>query len=172
MPYRDPGAARVARNWVIRMPIVSRCWFVDRKNNSAILVKEPARDSLRKAAEVLAYQFKRETRFDFAPYTASARNAAQEVWLLPSQMVLLGGSEAIACAIGVIFRPPGWHVHWLWVHPYERGQGLIDEAWPHMVHLVAGQRRNRMHGAARWRHLADCGRQAVAPFGGGAQGGR
>lgn len=24
-------------------------------------------------------------------------------------------------------------MHWLWVHQYERGRGLIDSAWLHIV---------------------------------------
>jgi hypothetical protein len=128
--YADPDAARVVRNLAIKMPLISHRWIPDPSNKSVIRVREPAHHGLRRAAEVLAYQFKRETPFDFAPYRADARNAAQEVWLLASPVVAVGYSEAISGAVGIVLRPEGWVVHWLWVHPWERGLGLIDSAWP------------------------------------------
>jgi hypothetical protein len=85
----------------------------------------------RLAAEVYGHAIKRECRYDFP--LATKEIGDQHVWLLPSRRYLTVHS-LIAGAVGFSLEtrldPPAWGLVWLYVHPYERGHHLVDNAWP------------------------------------------
>ncbi|SDT11434.1 hypothetical protein [Actinoplanes derwentensis] len=68
--------------------------------HAGLLVEHWSRTALRRAAEQMAQQFRRETRYDFTPYSAEDP-AGQLVILLPSHRFLVGRGKLIAGAVGI-----------------------------------------------------------------------
>ena len=93
---------------------------------------------MRKIAEVLALQFKRETRFDFVPYDETDDRVT--VVLIPSKGRLIGGGRLISGAIGIGALDDGHGATWIYIHPYDRGRRLVDDAWAHVTATWAGVR--------------------------------
>lgn len=52
--------------------------------------------------------------------------------LLPSRY-LIGGAQLIAGAIGVERAVLIPRLAWVYVHPYDRGHGLVDKVWPEIM---------------------------------------
>ncbi|WP_406186114.1 hypothetical protein [Streptomyces sp. NBC_01006] len=81
---------------------------------------------LRKVAEQFAGHFKRELRFDFLQFTATGSNRGQEVLLINSRDVVM--LSPVACgAVG--FDLEEKCLTWVWIHPFQRGRGLLDWVW-------------------------------------------
>jgi hypothetical protein len=146
MGYGDPDASRIVNRTAIRMPYLADD-HIERSRlatHAALLVEPWSRTALRRAAEQMAQQFRRETRYDFTPYAAEDP-AGQLVILLPSHRFLIGRGKLIAGAVGidpsVQYRAepePRPCATWVYVHPYERGSGLISGAWPYLVQRWPG----------------------------------
>jgi len=82
--------------------------------------------SLREVVELIGKQFKRETRYDFAPFDSS--NWDQEGVLFASNRFL--ATFAIAAGAAGFAQENGtWWMDWIWIHPYERSSGLADRVW-------------------------------------------
>ncbi|UWZ50173.1 hypothetical protein Dmats_45885 [Dactylosporangium matsuzakiense] len=103
---------------------------------SALIVTPRSRHTVRRAAEQLAQQFRRETRYDFTPYTASAPDD-QHVVLIPTRRFMVADGALYAGAIGVEptadyhgFPGPVPRATWVYLHPYVRRDNLIDDLWP------------------------------------------
>lgn len=108
-----------------------------------------------KAIEEMAYYFKRELKFDFAPYSADERlePKTQRDRILvfyrtetldhkptPRNPKDFTNAYTFFGAVGVRWRewedaPASWSVPWVWVHPYERRQGHLTEAWPFLLKM-------------------------------------
>lgn len=79
----------------------------------------PAEGSVqRRAAERIAMMFRRESAYDFAPYSA-AEPGEQIPWLMLDDCV--GRRVAVGCA-GMVRRGPEVNLAWIWLHPYWRGR--------------------------------------------------
>ncbi len=126
MSYPDPGARSVISRTIIRMPYLPD--FLSTTRYPLVEPSSPVR--LRRVAEQLGLQFTRETRYDSGIYSADDPHGS--VLLLPSRDRLITHARLIAGAVGIVAPedPDYPAVGWVYVHPYERGQGLVDEAWP------------------------------------------
>jgi hypothetical protein len=101
----------------------------------------------RKEVERLAYYFRREMGFDFAPYTADESDNSLEV---DRDRVLAftkeeWGRVRFVGAVGIRWRewddaPSGWSVSWAWVHPYERRKGYLAKVWPFVLEMFPNPR--------------------------------
>jgi hypothetical protein len=103
----------------------------------------------RKAAEKLAYFFKREFIYDFPGFTATEANSYLSVDLIkPSPRVYLWSHSQIwmnhanyfPITGAVCFRwrewkdaPSAWTLTWAWFHPYLRRKGNLSEMWPYFL---------------------------------------
>jgi hypothetical protein len=104
----------------------------------ALVVTPGAKIVVRRAAERLGRQFQREAGFDFPPYLANEPED-QHVVLLPARKYAIAWASLYAGAIGVDparqyegsdARVP--RAAWAYLHPYVRGEGLIERLWPHL----------------------------------------
>jgi hypothetical protein len=141
MAYSDPDAPRIVKRTTIRMPYLTGDHIESARSMplAALLVEPGSRIALRRAAEQMAQQFRRETRYDFVPYAAQDPGG-QLVVLLPSRRFLVGQGKLIAGVVGIdpevryLDEPePRPCATWVYVHPYERGSGLISDVWLHLV---------------------------------------
>lgn len=98
--------------------------------------------SQRRAVAQFACYFRREFQYDFVQYEASEgrpwdRTSAPEndeaapyllrsLWRDPALYV------GAACFRWRVYRdhPATWALAWIWLHPYERRQGIVTAAWP------------------------------------------
>jgi hypothetical protein len=140
MAYADPDAPFTIERTTIRMPYLPDTLAPTRERWPVVTPKSPMR--LCKIAEQVSRQFTRETGYD-PIYSATSPGPA--VVLLPTQRYLIGQARLIAGAIGIGDFDEGPGATWFYVHPYERGRGLVDDAWPFVT--------------ARWPGI-----QIVGPF--------
>ncbi|MGA3178916.1 MAG: hypothetical protein ABSF38_01090 [Verrucomicrobiota bacterium] len=103
----------------------------------------------RKAAERLAYCFRREFDYDSVQYTAEEANF--EGWKVMRDRVLMFGENDQSIsqpntrrlfygAVSVRWiewenAPASWALNWAWFHPYERRRGHLTRAWPHILRM-------------------------------------
>jgi hypothetical protein len=137
LSYEDPGAADVINRATIRMPYLSDKTTAEVERLGSTLVVSPTTTiRVRRAAEQLAAQFRRETRYDFAPYSADEPEGRHVVLLRARQYMIAYG--ALYCgAIGIepAAMYEGWEhpvarARWVYLHPYVRGEALVEEVWP------------------------------------------
>jgi hypothetical protein len=137
MSYADPDAPFVIDHATIRMPYVP-----DRKKTTVDTWPVVTPDSplwLRRIVGQVSLQFKRETRFDFQPYCAADPDG-QHVILWESQRFIIGQAVLIAGAIGIHHADTDPFLGWVGVHPYERGQKLVDQMWSKVLRRYSGIR--------------------------------
>lgn len=137
MSYEDPGAPHVIKQVTIRMPYVPDDLRLRVESWPFVTPVSPMR--LRRIAEQIGQQFHRETHFDFAPYTAE-HPEGQDVVLLPAADICLLGGVLIAGVIGIRSVATAPRLEWAYVHPYKRGEGLVEKAWPDVVARYPGVR--------------------------------
>ncbi|MCT2589814.1 hypothetical protein LHJ74_07780 [Streptomyces sp. N2-109] len=94
--------------------------------------------ALRKVAEQFAGYFKRELRFDFIPFTADHFADGDEVLLIKSRKVMM--LSPVACGAAGFDRRENC-LRWVWLHPFERGTGLMNRVWDAL---------ERRHGTVFW----------------------
>src|SRR6266536_1782101 len=135
--YEDPGAAGVINRVTIRMPYLSHKTIAKVERLGSMLVVSPSTTiRVRRAAEQLAVQFRRETRYDFAPYSADDPEG-QHVVLLPARQYTIAYGALYCGAIGIepAAMYEGWEhpvarAQWVYLHPYVRGEAVLGEVWP------------------------------------------
>ncbi|MEU2873479.1 hypothetical protein ABZ769_30480 [Streptomyces olivoreticuli] len=94
----------------------------------------PAEDDLklRKVVEVFGRYFKSELRFDFPPFSAkpSQLDIEQSVEGVLFNSRKLNATFPVAVGAGGMRLQGGerW-LDWIWIHPFERGTGLMNQAW-------------------------------------------
>ncbi|HEY3894800.1 MAG TPA: hypothetical protein VGL88_05465 [Pseudonocardiaceae bacterium] len=120
MSYADPGAPDVINRVTIRMPYVAETKCTTVKTWPVVTTRSPL--WLRRIAEQIGLQFRRETHFDFPPYSATDPDG-QHVILLEGRYAI-AYAKLIAGAIGIYRADTDPYLGWVWVHPYERGRGL------------------------------------------------
>ncbi|MGF7218634.1 hypothetical protein GGR92_004813 [Spirosoma lacussanchae] len=89
-----------------------------------MLVDIQSYQSQRKAVEAFARYFRREMHYDFLQYNYKA--PAGEAYLFFMNVEPVG-------AVHFLQNESGWYLNWAWIHPYARGEGLIQKAWPSFV---------------------------------------
>jgi hypothetical protein len=113
---------------------------------------ELSRDATRSTAlgvEIIARCFRREFGYDFPPFTADewlrpGGSTGQQVYLLTSGEIgdWRKGVGYLVPLVGVVGMardfytnlPPGtWTLTWAWLHPYNRGHGVLSSVWPHII---------------------------------------
>ncbi|MFI7461857.1 hypothetical protein [Nonomuraea sp. NPDC049646] len=184
----DPDAMWYLSRHLIRFPYLPDALY-DRHTRTTgrylhVTPASPIR--LRRAAEQLCRQFDYETGMGVGYNAEHPPGSHVTVVLIPSGEHCVGRAELIAGAIGVNTRDyrDGPAATWVYVHPYERGRGLIDHTWAHMnrhwpgIQLAgpftkAGERlRNRLQPPDRARQNAEPrpthGTAPMAPTHGGA----
>ncbi|MEV0830091.1 hypothetical protein [Nonomuraea rubra] len=134
----DPDAMWYTNRLAIRFPYVPDTLSTDRHPH--VSRTSPVR--LRRAVEQICRQFDQETEMGVAYNASHPPGDHVTVVLIPSQCYLIGRARLMAGAIGVNARDykGGPAAIWVYVDPYERGRGLIDEAWPHMLRSWPGLR--------------------------------
>jgi hypothetical protein len=97
---------------------------------------------LRRAVFQCARYFRHEMRYDFIQYGQDGRETDPDhvafLWPDPQALRFAGNDDVLVPAVGAgCFRwrqwqdaPHGWALQWLWLHPYQRRQGLLTAAWP------------------------------------------
>jgi hypothetical protein len=145
LSYEDPGARDVINRVTIRMPYLADKTITKVERLGSMLVVAPSTAiRVRRVAEQLAVQFRRETRYDFAPYSAD-EPAGQYVALLPARRYMIAYGALYCGAIGI--EPAalyeGWaspvaRARWVYLHPYVRGEGLVEAAWPRVAERWPG----------------------------------
>lgn len=126
MSYADPEAYYVVERVTIRM------FYVPHSKSDTVttwpIVTPRSPLWLRRIAEQVGRQYRRETHFIAPPYEATEPDS-QHVILLESRH-LIGQAVLIAGAIGITNADTKPYLAWVWVHPYERGHGLVIKMWP------------------------------------------
>lgn len=85
------------------------------------------RVSLRKAVYQCALYFRREFNYDFVQF--GVQDTSDYCAFLFIDKHLYEPTVVGACCF--IRVPSGWHLDWVWMHPYQRGKGRLSEAWPY-----------------------------------------
>lgn len=104
----------------------------------AVCVKHNSQKSLKQAARILGYYFRRENNYDFAPYEFAYHDNK------PIELVLFLKEQhsysyhVMGCVEfdhGQFYNciPKGWMLAWAWMHPYYRGKGCVSKAYPHLL---------------------------------------
>ncbi|MFE2426560.1 hypothetical protein ACFXJ5_07370 [Streptomyces sp. NPDC059373] len=94
----------------------------------------PATDDmeLRKVVEIVGRYFKSELRFDFPPFAAEPTRLdleqSVEGVLFDSQKLRATFPVAVGAA-GLSVQDGARWLDWIWIHPFERGTGLMDQIW-------------------------------------------
>jgi hypothetical protein len=132
---RDPGALDVMARQRIEMPYLA----TGHSRDPFPIVRENSPATIIRIFNTLARQYRRETRFDFAPEILVSKHCGRRYeqggLLMPSRRTLIADARLIAGVIGLHrdSRSEIWVLAWLYLHPYERGQGLIEFAWSSAV---------------------------------------
>ncbi|NDV28678.1 hypothetical protein [Desulfovibrio sp. JC010] len=107
------------------------------RNMYAVCVKYNSQKSLKKAAQILGYYFKRESRYDFAPYEIEYHdNNLQLVLFLKERYrhsYYVMGCLEFDYGQRYSDIPEGWMLSWAWLHPYIRGNGYMTALYPHLL---------------------------------------
>lgn len=104
----------------------------------AVCVRHNSQKSLKKAARILGYYFRRENSYDYPPYELEDHidDNLQLVLILKQQY--RDSYYAMGCVEFAHEQryeniPEGWLISWAWMHPYCRGKGYISKLYPHLL---------------------------------------
>ena len=97
----------------------------DEPRNDGSLLVPVTSSAHRQAAEYFGKQFRRELGYTLEPYEAT--DAESETVLILSRFQ--ASFSLAAGAAGLSRTDDGWLLTWVWLHPHERGRGLLDQAW-------------------------------------------
>ena len=97
----------------------------------------------RKAVRKIALNFHNELPYDSPPYNPRSlghRDDIMFMWI-NTYNEFMTSSNTKAIAYGACgFVPPddhegedSWELAWVWIHPYERRRGRLDNAWPYFL---------------------------------------
>lgn len=136
MSYADPEARYVVDIATIRMPYVAERRYTTVNTWPVVTPRSPL--WLRRTAEQIGNQFRRETHLDFPPYSATSPDG-QHVILLEAHYAI-AYAKLIAGAIGIYHADTDPYLGWIWIHPYERAEGLVDQMWPEVLQRYPGIR--------------------------------
>ena len=107
-----------------------------------MLVDNSTKMVYRKAVHQLARYFRREFHYDFVQYDAAIlpHETEQIAYLWPHPQTNCYGAEWDTVAVGAVCFArrdfPGkqpFQLQWIWIHPFERHQGLLTSAWPKFI---------------------------------------
>lgn len=105
----------------------------------------------RKAAERLANYFRREFHYDFPQYSATEADFSG-VKVMRDRVLMFGKIDrslsepntrkvfyGAVCVRWIKWEdaPACWTLDWAWFHPYERRQGHLTRAWPHILQIYS-----------------------------------
>ena len=140
----DPERRWLTEQTSIRMPYLADTDLDPADDPELPIVRTSSARRVRRVAEQLAVQFHRETRFDFVPYRADWRDVFDDIVLLsrPEQHLWTG---RLVCGAVAVTRypdddPEQWWAAWIYLHPYMRGRGVVDKAWPRIADRYPGIR--------------------------------
>lgn len=125
-----PGKHGGAERTTIKMyPLL----YVDKPNYGHALIRATDDMRLRRIVEAFGKCFRRELGFDFPPFAAErvdfyGKPNRAEVVLFDAQKVMATFPVA-AGAAGLSVVQGRQMLDWIWLHPFERGQRLMDYAW-------------------------------------------
>ncbi|MDR7381210.1 hypothetical protein J2S48_000725 [Promicromonospora iranensis] len=97
----------------------------DEPGNDGSLLVSVTSSAHRQAAQYFGKQFRRELGYTLEPYEAT--DAESETVLILSRFQ--ASFPLAAGAAGLSRTDGGWLLTWIWLHPHERGRGLLDLAW-------------------------------------------
>lgn len=105
----------------------------------------------RKAVEQIAFFFLKETKNGFLQYNANNPSEKSGNSFIPTISFLFTenetlhytpkGKQQIGTKGACCFRKreyqnlpqPIWEVDWIWLHPFERGKGFLDQNWKYLI---------------------------------------
>lgn len=95
---------------------------------------------LRVAAERIAKYFHREMKYDFVPFSAHENNCLYKIRLFSDSCYVANAQEMGSQIFGAAcFRRrgntdrPQWNLQWIWLHPFYRNEGVLQNAWPQFL---------------------------------------
>jgi hypothetical protein len=140
-------------------PRFDMCMFPllgEERPTSRVLIRAVTAQQRTTVAQI-GMQFRRELSFDSAPFDPDDRNS--EAVLIASKKFLATFPIA-AGAAGLEQEDGQWVLKWAWLHPYERGTILFDEAWNELEarygqFLVEGPYSRAMSAFFRRRGISD-----------------
>ncbi len=113
---------RLAHIYRIEMPILP----YEGIGRNSILVEKSSPLDLRKAVEMYANATKREC--GYASLARAKDLETRQVWLIPPRS---RGPASFVAAGAVSFEPfdGSWELRWMYFHPFQRGNQIIDFHW-------------------------------------------
>lgn len=103
-------------------------------SDAPLLVTADSPLAQREAVAAYGYAIKREMRYDCALADANPEYFGdQRAWLLPSRRILTRSFTAAGVVSFIHDDRIGWTLTWMYLHPYERGSGLVEQMWPYFV---------------------------------------
>ncbi|MEU6265553.1 hypothetical protein [Saccharopolyspora shandongensis] len=86
---------------------------------------------LRRIVEKIGRQFRREGQYDVIPFESNDHRQ-HGILLLTSKFHT---TFPIASGAAGFSKPDRWQLDWIWLHPYERGTGYLNNAWDELEDL-------------------------------------
>lgn len=113
---------------------IERIW-----HNSLLNVLSTDKKDVRHAMYKIALYFKREFRYDFVQYSMNEEDDENhKAFLFYDNIYYLDKCFPYG---GFVMRyrtqykdlVPFWALQWIWIHPYKRSNGLLQEIWPWLI---------------------------------------
>ena len=110
--------------------------------------------ALREPVEQLASNFRREMNLDFVPYCSEETSSTDSAFLFgytPDINVHLAIGAVFFCWKEWPTDPACYSLEWVWIHPFFRNRGLLEQLWPHLEKRfapfhISGPRSTAMKG--------------------------
>lgn len=105
----------------------------------AVCVEYNSQKSLKNAAKILGYYFRRENQYDFAPYELEYHDKNLQLVLLMNEQYSFSYSYSVLGCLEFDYGqrysniPEGWMLSWAWLHPYIRSNGYLTAMYPHLL---------------------------------------
>lgn len=104
----------------------------------AVCVQHNSQKSLKNAARILGYYFRRENSYDYPPYEVEDHVDDNLQIILFLQRQYRDSYYAMGCVEFAYEQryegiPKGWLLGWAWMHPYSRGKGYVSKVYPHLI---------------------------------------
>ncbi|MBN8107185.1 hypothetical protein [Vibrio vulnificus] len=127
--------------YTIELPIIETDIDYSTVCISMLFIDADSPQELKEGLEQIALYFKREFRYDCTQYSAEAHSNAMKNDSIGLIFYDAAIDETTEAHLGIPLRVLGggcfkkigdceaWCLDWIWIHPYERGKGLLSSHW-------------------------------------------